>query len=67
MRVIIAAEDDGKPIISATLTFSDREEGLGLVHMLERFARNRWQSSQDEQARKAESERPASATAKPFA
>ncbi len=67
MRVTIAAEEDGKRIISATLTFSDKEEGLGVVHMLERFARNRWQSSEDERGKKALGEKVSTAPANPIA
>ncbi len=53
MRVMISAEDNGKAILSITLTFKEHEEGLAVARMLETFARNWWLSSQDEQARRS--------------
>jgi hypothetical protein len=53
MKVIISAEDDGKAILSTTLTFSDMEEGLRIASMLQAFARNQWQSSHDERIMKS--------------
>ena len=51
MRIMISAEDNGKAILSITLTFKEQEEGVAVARMLETFARNWWLSSQDEQAR----------------
>jgi hypothetical protein len=53
MRVMISAEDNGRAILSITLTFKEEEEGLAVARMLETFARNWWLSSQDEQARRS--------------
>jgi hypothetical protein len=57
MKLKISAEDEGKQIMSATLVFPDRDEGLGVAHMLEAFARNRWQTSQDEKHQKSINEK----------
>jgi hypothetical protein len=53
MKVMISAEDNGKSILSITLTFEEHEEGIAVAHMLETFAKNWWLSSQDEQAWKS--------------
>lgn len=53
MKVIISAEDDGKSLLSITLTFTELEEGLGVARMLETYARNYWLTNQDEQARRS--------------
>lgn len=57
MKVIISAEDEGKAILSTTLTFPDREKGLEVANMLQAFARNQWQSSYDESLNKSLTEK----------
>lgn len=47
MKVTISAEENGQSILCTTLTFPDKREGLEVAHMLEAFARNRWQTSRD--------------------
>jgi len=58
MRIMISAEDNGKAILSITLTFKEKEEGLAVPRMLETFARNWWLSIQDEQARRSLGQKP---------
>jgi hypothetical protein len=58
MKVMIFAEDNGKSVLSITLTFKEQEEGLTVARMLETFARNWWLSSQDELARRSSGQNP---------
>jgi hypothetical protein len=48
MKLIVSAEDNGVTILSVTLNFPHKKEGLDAAHLLEAYARNLWQSSQDE-------------------
>lgn len=47
MEVQVLARDNHQKILSITLTFLDKDQGLGVARMLEAIARNQWWSTND--------------------